>query len=90
VAKIVLPTSATVHHIRKRLDAIKQLMLGQSRTQVCQRVNCSHDTLTRWLDSYLTGELEQLVVAITHDKPSRLTVEQQQQLKLMLLKQRKE
>jgi hypothetical protein len=46
--------------------------------------------LTRWLDSYLTGGLEQLVVAITHDKPSRLTVEQQQQLKLMLLKQRKE
>ena len=65
-------------------------MLGQSRTQVCQQVNCSYDTLTRWLDSYLTGGLEQLVVAITHDKPSRLTVEQQQQLKLMLLKQRKE
>ena len=75
-------------YIRKRLDAIKQLMLGQSRTQVCQQVNCSYDTLTRWLDSYLTGGLEQLVVAITHDKPSRLTVEQQQQLKLMLLKER--
>ena len=75
-------------YIRKRLDAIKQLMLGQSRTQVCQQVNCSYDTLTRWLDSYLMGGLEQLVVAITHDKPSRLTVEQQQQLKQMLLKQR--
>ncbi len=66
-------------YIRKRLDAIKLLMDGQSRTQVCQQLNCSYDTLTSWIDAYLTGGLAQLVVAITHDKPSRLTVEQQQQ-----------
>lgn len=75
-------------YIRKRLDAIKLLMDGQSRTQVCQQLNCSYDTLTSWIDAYLTGGLAQLVVAITHNKPSRLTVEQQQQLKAMLLKQR--
>jgi hypothetical protein len=46
--------------------------------------------LPPWRLLYLTGGLEQLVVAITHDKPSRLTDEQQQQLKLMLLKERKE
>ena len=75
-------------YIRKRLDAIKLLMDGQSRTQVCQQLNCSYDTLTSWIDGYLTGGLAQLVVAITHNKPSRLTVEQQQQLKAMLLQQR--
>lgn len=43
--------------------------------------------MTSWIDAYLTGGLAQLVVAITHDKPSRLSVEQQQQLKAMLLTQ---
>lgn len=75
-------------YIRKRLDAIKLLMDGQSRTQVAQQLNCRYDTLTSWIDAYLTGGLAQLVVAITHNKPSRLTVEQQQQLKVMLLTQR--
>lgn len=66
-------------YIRKRLDALKLLMQGQSRTQVCQQLHCTYDTLTSWIDAYLTGGLAQLVVAITHHKPSRLTVEQQQQ-----------
>ena len=74
-------------YIRKRLDAIKLLMDGQSRTQVAQQLNCRYDTLTSWIDAYLTGGLGQLVVAITHKKPSRLTLEQKQQLKAMLLTQ---
>lgn len=74
-------------YIRKRLDAIKLLMDGQSRTQVAQQLNCRYDTLTSWIDAYLTGGLAQLVVAITHNKPSLLTLEQQQQLKTMLLTQ---
>jgi transposase len=75
-------------YIRRRLDAIKLLMQGQSRSQVAQQLNCSYNTLTSWIDDYIKGGLGQLVVAITHNKPSRLTVEQQQQLKVMLLTQR--
>jgi transposase len=75
-------------YIRKRLDAIKLLMGGQSRGQVAQYLECSYETLSRWIDAYLTSGLEQLVIAITHNKLSRLSVEQQQQLKVMLLTQR--
>lgn len=75
-------------YIRKRLDAIKLLMGGQSRGQVAQYLECSYATLSRWIDAYLTGGLEQVVIAITHNKVSRLSVEQQQQLKVMLLTQR--
>ena len=75
-------------YIRRRLDAIKLLTQGQSRSQVARQLNCSYNTLTSWIDDYIKGGLGQLVVAITHNKPSRLTVEQQQQLKVMLLTQR--
>jgi len=75
-------------YIRQRLDAIKLLQQGYRRIEVCQQVGCSYDTLTSWLKKYLTGGLSELVNSITHQKPSRLSVEQQQQLKAMVLTQR--
>lgn len=75
-------------YIRKRLDAIKLLQQGDSRTQVCQQVGCSYDTLSSWLKKYLSGGLNELVSPITHQKQSRLSGEQQQQLKVMVLEQR--
>lgn len=75
-------------YIRQRLDALKLLQQGNRRIEVCQQVGCSYDTLTRWLKQYLSGGLSKLVSPITHQKPSRLTVEQQQQLKAMVLTQR--
>ncbi len=74
-------------YIRRRLDAIKLLKAGQSRSQVCQQLGCSYDTLSSWLSKYLQGGLEQLVCAISHNKPSRLNLEQQQQLRQMVLHQ---
>ncbi len=44
-------------YIRKRLDAIKLLKQGNSRFQVCQEVGCSYDTLTSWIDKYLSEGL---------------------------------
>ncbi len=75
------------YYLRQRLDAIRLLQQGSTRSQVCQQLNCTYDTLTSWIDKYLQGGLEQLVSGITHNKPSRLTLEQQQQLKQMVLHQ---
>ncbi|BDM80309.1 hypothetical protein AM10699_31770 [Acaryochloris marina MBIC10699] len=76
------------HYIRQRLTAIKLLNEGHSRTQVSEQVGCSYDTLTRWMDKYLDGGLQGLVQSIRHQKPSRLSPEEQQQLKEMVLTQR--
>jgi transposase len=75
-------------YIRHRLEAIKLLHQGNSRLQVCEQVGCSYDTLTSWLRKYLQGGLRALVSPIRHQKPTRLSVEQQQQLKGMILTQR--
>lgn len=75
-------------YIRHRLEAVKLLHQGSSRTQVCEQIGCSYDTLTSWSDKYLNGGLSELVSPIRHQKPSRLSVEQQQQLKRMVLTQR--
>lgn len=76
------------HYIRQRLTAIKLLYEGHSRTQVSKQVGCRYDTLTRWMNKYLDGGLQGLVQPIRHQKPSRLSPEQQQQLKDMVLTQR--
>jgi transposase len=70
------------------LTAINLLQKGQSRTQVSEQLNCRYDTLTTWIDKYIEGGLQGLVSPIRHQKPSRLTPEQQQQLKQMILTQR--
>ena len=75
-------------YIRHRLEAVKLLHQGNRRSQVCEQVGCSYDTLTSWIDQYLKGGLSELVRAIRHQKPSRLSAEQQEQLKTMVLTQR--
>lgn len=75
-------------YMRQRLTAIKLLHEGQSRAQVSEKVGCCYDTLTRWMDKFLDVGLQSLVQPIRHQKPSRLTPEQQQQLKEMVLTQR--
>lgn len=75
-------------YIRHRLTAIKLLQEGQSRTQVSEQLGCRYDTLTSWIDKYLDGGLNGLVSPIRHQKPSRLSQDQQQQLKAMVLTQR--
>jgi transposase len=75
-------------YLRHRLKAIKSLYEGDSRKQVSLKLGCSYDTLTSWIDKYLKGGLSELVLPITHQKSSRLSEEQQQQLKMMLITQR--
>jgi transposase len=75
-------------YIRQRLDAIKLLQDGQSRAQVCEQVGCSYDTLTSWIKKYLQDGLTGIIVPIRHNKPSRLSAKQQQQLKEMVLSER--
>jgi len=75
-------------YIRQRLTAIKLLHEGYSRAQVSEQIGCRYDTLTSWLDKYLDSGLNGIVNPIRHLKPSRLTPEQQQQLKEMVLRQR--
>lgn len=75
-------------YMRQRLTAIKLLQEGQSRTQVSEQLNCRYDTLTIWIDKYLEDGLQGLISPIRHQKPSRLTPEQQQKLKQIILTQR--
>lgn len=75
-------------YLRQRLEAIKLLSQGKTRPQVCEQVGCTYDTLSSWLDKYLQGGLSHLVSPIKHQKPGRLSDEQQQQLKVMVLTQR--
>jgi len=84
VAETLLSASATVH---APSATIKLLSQGSSRTQACEQVGCRYDTLTNWLDKYLNGGLSELVSPIRHQKPSRLSAEQQQ-LKAMVMTQR--
>lgn len=75
-------------YIRHRLDAVNLLHQGKRRSQVCEEVGCSYDTLTSWIDKYLKGGLSELVRPIRHQKTSRLSAQQQEQLKTMVLTQR--
>jgi transposase len=75
-------------YIRQRLVAVKLLHEGHNRTQVSQQLGCCYDTLTTWIDKYLSDGLIGVVTPIRHQKPSRLTPEQQQQLNAMVLTQR--
>ena len=75
-------------YIRRGLKAIQLLHQGNRRIEVGEQVGCSYDTLTSWLRKYLQGGLKALVSPIRHRKPSRLTLEQQQQLKEMILTKR--
>jgi transposase len=75
-------------YIRNRLEAVKLLHQGQRRSQVCEAIGCTYETLASWIDLYLIGGLSELVRPIRHQKPSRLSKEQQEQLKTMVLTQR--
>lgn len=75
-------------YIRHRLEAVNLMHQGKRRSQVCEEVGCSYDTLTNWIDLYLKGGLSELVSPIRHQKPSRLSAEQQEHLKVMMLTQR--
>lgn len=75
-------------YIRQRLLAIKYLWEGKSRPEVARLLGCTYVTLTQWIDKFLEGGLPKLTQAITHQVPSRLTPEQQLELKQMLLSQK--
>jgi len=55
-------------YIRHRLEAIQLLYKGNTRTEVCEQVGCSYDTLTSWLRKYLQGGLKALIRPIRHQK----------------------
>ncbi len=74
-------------YLRARLLAIKFLAEGKTRTEVSEIVNCTYKTLTSWIDKYLEGGLEKLTESIKHQVPQRLSPEQKQQFKQMLLEQ---
>lgn len=70
---------------RQRLLAIKYLYEGKSRREVTKLLGCTYKTLTTWLDKYIENGLLGLTAAIRHKVACRLSEEQRQQLKEMLL-----
>ena len=75
-------------YIRKRLLAIRYLYEGKSRIEVSELLDCHYKTITSWIDKFLEGGLNSLVKPITHQKESRLNLEQKQELKKMLLSEK--
>ncbi|WP_029638074.1 winged helix-turn-helix domain-containing protein [[Scytonema hofmanni] UTEX B 1581] len=73
---------------RQRLWAIKYLYEGQSREEVTQLVNCSYKTLSNWIDKFISGGLSELLKPIKHQVKTRLSREQKQELKRMILEQK--
>jgi transposase len=75
-------------YARKRLLAIKHLHDGMSRLQVCKLMSCSYNTLSSWIDKFIAEGVEGLVEPITHKVPQRLSLEQKEELKKIVLTQR--
>jgi transposase len=75
-------------YARKRLLAVKYLHEGMSRLQVCKLMGCSYNTLSGWIDKFINEGLEGLVEPITHKVPQRLSSDQKEELKKILLNQR--
>jgi len=75
-------------YIRKRLNAIKYLWEGEGRKEVMERVGCARESLSRWIDMYLEGGLTLLTAFVKSERVQRLSIEQKQAIKVMLLEQR--
>lgn len=75
-------------YIRQRLSAIRYLSEGRSRAEVALLVGCTDMTLAKWIGKYLETGLTGLVEPIKHQVKSRLSPEQQQEIKRMLLNER--
>lgn len=72
-------------YLRKRLLAIRYLYDNKTRTEVSKLLNCEYKTITTWIDKYLTGGLDELVKPISHKVSSKLTLENKQELRRVLL-----
>lgn len=75
-------------YIRQRLLAIKYLYEGKSRKEISELLGCTYKTLTTWIDKFLSGGLIGLIQPITHNLPGRLSTNQREELKKMLLEQK--
>ena len=72
-------------YIRQRLSAIRYLSEGKSRAEVAQILGCKDLSIARWMSKYLETGLEGLVEPIKHQVKERLNIEQQQEIKKMVL-----
>ena len=72
-------------YIRQRLSAIRYLSEGKNRAEVAQILGCKDLSIARWMSKYLETGLEGLVEPIKHQVKERLKIEQQQEIKKMVL-----
>ena len=61
---------------------------GSSRAEVAQILGCKDLSIARWMSKYLKTGLEGLVEPIKHQVKERLNLEQQQEIKEMVLNDR--
>jgi len=76
------------HHIRRRLEAIKQVLEGKTRQDVVDSIGCSRQSLITWIDQYCEGGLEALCQPIESKRKQKLDDQKKHELKRMLLEQR--
>jgi transposase len=72
-------------YLRNRLIAIKYLYENKSRSEISKIIGCTYKTLTTWIDIFLRGGLEALVIPIKHNVKQRLSAEQKSELKEIIL-----
>ncbi|MDP5016592.1 MAG: winged helix-turn-helix domain-containing protein [Dolichospermum sp.] len=75
-------------YIRRRLEAIKYLHDGKSRQEVMDKIGCARQTLITWIDKYCQGGLKALVTPIKSKRIQRLSSEQKEEIKRMLLEKK--
>lgn len=72
---------------RKKLEAIKLLWDGSKLVDVCFRLECAKDTLNNWIDTYLSGGFDALLLPKKSGKTGKgqLTANKLKILKYIIL-----
>ena len=75
-------------YIRTRLEAIKHLQDGKTRTEVINHLGCARQSLITWIDLYCQEGLKGLVTATKTNRIQRLGEREKEEMKKMLLEQK--
>jgi transposase len=75
-------------YIRKRLEAVKYLHEGKTRREVMAEVGCARQSLITWIDMYCQGGLKALTKPMKSEREQRLSLEEKEELKKMLLEKK--
>lgn len=72
-------------YLRQRLQAIKHVWTGKSRSEVAAELGVYRDTITDWIKLFLKGNYDKLLSPVKHPSRSPLTEDQRAKLKQIII-----